>query len=75
MVKKRKKKTSVARSASLGAAISGINAAAAASTTDGATTPNKKKNRKPKKAASFQGTNASKKRKISVGSSGVPKVN
>ena len=75
VVKKRKKKTSVARSASLGAAISGINAAAAASTTDGATTPNKKKNRKPKKAASFQGTNASKKRKISVGSSGVPKVN
>ena len=73
MVKKRKKKISVARSASLGAAISAMNAAAA--TTDGAATPNKKKNRKPKKAASFQGTNASKKRKISVGSSGGSKVN
>ena len=67
VLKKRKKKVSVARSVSLGAAaISAMNSAA---TENAATTTNKKKIRKPKKAASFQGTNASKKRKISVGSS------
>ena len=74
VVKKRKKKTSVARSMSLGASISAMTSSAA---TEDGSTQTKKKNRKPKKAASFQGTNASKKRKISVGSasSGGPKVN
>ena len=76
-VKKRKKKTSVARSASLGSSIAAMTAAATAATAaaDGVATPKKKKNRKPKKAASFQGTNASKKRKISVGSIGGSKAN